>query len=488
MPEIYNVQNLDEALKLAIEFKKTGKYRLFRGQARNWEVIPTIGRILDKNLKEVTQQLERLYMFFETTPHLNKYVSDIDWFFAVAQHYGIPTNYIDFTSNIDTAFFFATNSKSNKVGELCSIICLDEDDFIRFVEFTKIIYQNDKVVPPYIVKVDVNNLWRLQAQDGCFLFTPYANIEMYYNFDKIVFPFSHSYNKLYSTDIYPDRKSELEILLDHYFNSEQKIQGYKRLRKFSEEVKIPFTTFKSPDFNEVIKSKDIHKSWMSVSFNKWNYVINEKWLPNEQKHCIPFELQSKENYEAQTQTIVTCLKQYFKGNSINRMTPLEFEINVKPKISKKLSRKINRSCQRIWDGTRNLPFSDDEIFSIISKYVFLEIHKNKNKYTFPLNGEPIITLEMTNEYGSITRCYASPSKICSSFRNDLKEVLIDELTQIISSEILLHINITNIVFDFEKLLDLFKDEIIAYQILHNSEEENPVIFYTPTLVSILGYA
>lgn len=105
-----------------------------------------------------------------------------------------------------------------------------------------------------------------------------------------------------------------------------------------------------------------------------------------------------------------------------------------------------------------------------------------------MNGEPIITLEMTNEYGSITRCYASSSKICSSFRNDLKEVLIDELTQIISSEILLHINIANIVFDFEKLLDLFKDEIIAYQILQNSEEENPVIFYTPTQVSALGYA
>jgi hypothetical protein len=105
-----------------------------------------------------------------------------------------------------------------------------------------------------------------------------------------------------------------------------------------------------------------------------------------------------------------------------------------------------------------------------------------------LTSEELIVLELTNEYGSKTRCYASPSKILSSFREDLKEILADELKDKINSYILLRINKPDLLFNFNHLLELFKDELIAYQVLYNSEDENPVIFYTPTQISVLGIA
>lgn len=58
----------------------------------------------------------------------------------------------------------------------------------------------------------------------------------------------------------------------------------------------------------------------------------------------------------------------------------------------------------------------------------------------------------------------------------------------IPSELLLHTNKPSYVFDFEKLLNLFKTEMVAYQVLDNSKNDKPVVFYTPAQIKILGYA
>ena len=116
------------------------------------------------------------------------------------------------------------------------------------------------------------------------------------------------------------------------------------------------------------------------------------------------------------------------------------------------------------------------------------MHEHKLSYTPSLSGEKLITLELTNKYGSITRCKASPGRITGAFRNDIQDILVDALSSNLRSEILLDINIPQLIFDFDKLVELFKQEMIAYQVLYNSENENPVIFYTPTQITVPGYA
>lgn len=486
MAETFRVKNLSEALKLAESFKLSGKYNLFRGQAQNWKVQSTLGRLNESSINEVKNKLIRLHAFFEAENPLKKYISNIDWFFAVAQHYGIPTSYIDFTSNIHVASFFATNSKSNILGEDSVIICLNEDDFINFVDLADAFFKKQNVIPPYITRINVDNLWRLQAQDGCFLFSPFVDIESYYDFDKIIFEYDKPCNKLKKDEIFPLHKSELEILLDQYFNKEERILGQKRLEQFSNIIKIPTINLSKLEIKEVIKNKKHHKSWSSKEFKSWQYPMEEEWIDKDFEKIIKINLFDNNPIEILTKDLKNQLQNAF--DIINKKTRLKFEILSTPKINEKLTKTINDNCLLIWNGTRNLPYSIEEIINIICKYISLEIYFHKKNEIYSFSKEKLITLEMTNEYGSITRCHVSPNKLVSTFRDDLNLILNNELVENISPKILLYINIPNLVFDFHKLINLFKDELVLYQVLYNSENENPVIFFTPTQIKVCGYA
>lgn len=486
MAETFKVKNISEAIDLAQKFKLSGKYNLFRGQAQNWKVQSSISRLSEKPLEEAKERLKLLYNFFESESSLLKYKNNLDWFFAVAQHYGIPTSFIDFTSNVEIAAFFATNSNSNKKGEDCVIICLNELDFVKFIKHTDFLYKNEKVIPPYLAKINVDNLWRLQAQEGYFLYSPFLEIENYYSFDKIVFPFDYSFDKISINDIYPLHKSELEIFLDQYFNAEIRFSGQKRFEKFSNDMKIPIVQLQKDETNRVVKTKQIHKSWKSKDFEYWQFPIKEDWINIEIEENINIHFSCKLSIENQIEIVKSILLDRF--SSINRKTKINFEVSTKPKLDVKVTKVINRSCTRIWNGTRNLPYEIEDIVMIISQYICLEIYFKKFHVIYSISKENLIVLEMTNEYGSLTRCHASPSKIISSFRDDLNVILQDDYSLDISPKILLHLNIPNIIFDFNKLISLFKEELILYQVLQNSEIENPVIFYTPTQIKICGYA
>ena len=488
MAEQYKVNNLTEALNLARGFSETGQYNLFRGQGQNWKVKSSAARLNKIDFEKGLEQLKRLHYYLQTYKPLEKFVSNIDWFYAVAQHYGLPTGYIDFSTSVDVAGYFATNSKSNKIGQDCVIICLQEKDFNEFLKVTKIIYEKDKVIAPYIVRPNVDNLWRLQAQKGCFVYSPYSDIEFYYDFDKIIFPFEEQYKEIETENIYPKRKSELEILLDHYFSTELKLEGQKRLENFIKETKILHTKLPPFSFTHLLKNDKIHSSWQTNLFNEWVFKIDEEWSVSNEINMIEIHFTFKIPINEQIQIIAKELSLAFDKEKIKRNSLLKFEIISKPKLSKKLAKTIINSCMRIWDGTRNLPFSDTEIQLIIAKYICLEIYNGKLNEPPSLTTEELVTLELTNKYGSITRCYASPSKIVSSFRDDLGQIIIDDLARNISAEILLSINKPDLIFDFNRILQLFKDELIPYQALYNSDKNKPVIFYTPTQITIMGYA
>lgn len=489
MAETYKVENIDKAYKLAKSFELEGKYNLFRGQAKNWKVIPTAGRLSLKKYSESFEKLKRLHYYFSAENSLKKYCRRVDSFYAIAQHYGLATSYIDFTTDIKVAFYFATNSKHNKVGEDCSIICLNEDDFKDFVSFYKILYKNKNVVPPYIAKVNVDNLWRLQAQRGCFLFSPFQNIETLYDFDRITFPFSENFKGIGDNDIYPVRKSEIEILLDLYFDTEEKIKGAERFQKFIEENNFPVTRLSHHNNYEILTKKEIHKSWKSSFHRKWDFSLTETLSSIKETRQIELFITKDLAIKEQIEQLKTTLKKLFSNYEIKRNTLIDFEFISKTKLSKKLYKSLIRNASLIWEGTRNLPYSEDEIINIISTYISLEMSKEQSeKIEYSVNDEKLIILELANKYGGKTRCKASPSNVVLAFREDINEIVISTMPRPIPSEILLHINTPRYIFDFSKLLDLFKKELIAYQVLENSENNNPVIFFSPSQLKTIGYA
>jgi hypothetical protein len=125
---------------------------------------------------------------------------------------------------------------------------------------------------------------------------------------------------------------------------------------------------------------------------------------------------------------------------------------------------------------------------MLSSCIYFEYYQHKYKKAFSILGEELIQLKLINQYYSETKCYVSKSKIEKAFREDLEDILIKDFKGKISSEILLYKNKPQLIFDFNKLLDLFKEEIIAYQVVCNSRERNPVIFFSPLELTVLGYA
>lgn len=483
MSKIYKTKNIEEALKLAKKFQKSGKYNLFRGQAQNWEVIPTAGRLSNENFKKSKELLERIFVFFNTDKSLKKYCKEVDSYFAIAQHYGIPTNYIDFTENVEIAFYFATNSKSNRIGDECSIICLNEKDFNEFIQFIKILYENKNVIPPYISRIEVENLWRLHAQKGCFLFTPYDRIEQYYPFDRITFPFTTAHNNIDKNDIYPERKSELEIILDCFFNTEKQIEGYARVIKFSKELNIPLKKLPKHNPYEILEKKEVHKSWYSYTYRNWRHEYKEKWKSSKYEEQINLSIPLKIGKDEFIKNIESILIKEYNDKEIDRRKSIRFELRFKPKLSKKNERIITTNCHNIWDGTKNLPYTIEDIFKILATYLFLEF-KNSLKQDYIER----ILLEMSNKYGSRVRFEADKNKIIKYFRNDIDDVVLRNLPRPIPSELLLHINKPRYIFDFIKLVEFFKTEAIANQVYYNRENKYPTIFYTPIQIDVLGYA
>ncbi|MFS4467533.1 FRG domain-containing protein [Maribacter sp. 2210JD10-5] len=489
MSEMHRVNNLEEAMNLAKKFSDSGKYNLFRGQAQNWNVTPSSARLNQNEFEEGIEKLKRLYSFFETSENLLKYQSNIDWFFAVAQHYGLPTNYIDFTTNYRVSAYFATNSNSNEIGKESVIICLNETDFADFIKHTQSIYLNDKVIAPYISKIDVHNLWRLQSQEGLFLFTPYSNIESYYNFDRIIFPYEKPYKGITKNLIYPENKSELEIHLDYYFNREERLIGQKRFRKFADEMKMPGFTMPDLKIDNFLRNKKEHKSWESEHFSKWSYAFLENWKTLESESVINLKLPIDSNsYQEFSDTSMLSFNDLDKDVKRNQNLKFVIDLNGNTKSFKDLAKRIENSCVRIWDGTRNLPFTNFDIYKIIIDYIFFEYYEHISEKAFSYGDRELIVLELTNKHHSMTRCYVTKSKLEEAFREDIKDVLIEDYEQDITSLVLLKVNIPQIIFDFEKLLALFKEEMIAYQVVYNSEKINPVIFYSPTELNILGYS
>jgi len=104
--EVY-VKNEKEALLLAEKYKKENKYDIFRGQKRCWDLVSSLSRIDDKKRELAYTRLNRFGTWVYNN-NINDLFEDKDKILSVAQHYGLPTSFIDFTYNPEVALFFAT--------------------------------------------------------------------------------------------------------------------------------------------------------------------------------------------------------------------------------------------------------------------------------------------------------------------------------------------------------------------------------------------
>jgi hypothetical protein len=354
------VSDISEAIELATAGNHSGKWDLFRGQTRaDWFVTSSAGRLPETAREDAWNQFQRFATWARSVDAMANYVAELDSLWAVAQHYGLRTQFIDFTDDPRVAAFFSCDTQQEPDDDQeAAIICLNTEDFLKFWKgFERL------SAYPEIIRIDVENLWRLQKQRGCFLWNPIENIEHHYDFDRIVFPFVKDHPSLpRREEIYPVDQSELEKMLTHFFMNEQLIEGTNFIDEHFSVIRLPNVSY------------DVTSWWPSgISLSEdWNST--EQWSAKKIEHAddalqgIVIEFGLSNSIEQLYEYILRT----FTPEFIEANRDKAFGSGVAQKeLPSSQSRRLIVCVRRLWNGMRTLPYAAPEINTSISYFIKL---------------------------------------------------------------------------------------------------------------------
>jgi hypothetical protein len=150
---------------------------VFRGQAKaDWKLVPKIGRkeyVAGYSCSKYTRQFERWTMFAENYLPL----PDGDWRkLAIAQHFGLPTHFLDWSTNPLIALFFAVNDHNDAPGSLFALNTVDlepleheKHQLHEFIDRTRILYEKEPVNDVWLSRLRPTN-GRIVNQNSLFTF------------------------------------------------------------------------------------------------------------------------------------------------------------------------------------------------------------------------------------------------------------------------------------------------------------------------------
>ena len=485
------VESVEEAVREAERRKSDGRAYWFRGQAKNWPVRSSAVRLDAKNRELVSEKIRRYGWWIENTPGLENLATDIDTAVAVAQHYGIPTNFIDFTTHPEIAGFFASEKANSDTADDGCIVCVDVEDFKDFWRrFVK------DYTPPEFLELTVPDLWRLEAQYGCFLFCPYDEVEFFYDFDRILFPNTHPLHGVRREDVYPVRKSQLEVLLDQYFMNERLVEGDAALATLRITPLIVEAPSGGCDPEVFPNGLPQHASWADNDVGPWLELraepLHQVRTSVNFRIIVPNPEDTKLIVRAVSNQLLNDLFALagIRGKLVGWQAQTKAESGLPSDFESRLAAKL----ANLWDGLRRLPYTDEDIAVGVGQCVAFAValggafrnpdHQHWERAAHRCLVEPI-ELEFAANDGSYSRAYASKSGLAVAIRPDILSYVADQWREPISENVCRILQLAwtpQKTFDFGLLTTLFAREIAPYQVL----ARNTAIFYSPARLVSLG--
>jgi hypothetical protein len=164
------------ALGLLTKVHEFGSFMMYRGQGdATWHLLPSIGRMFrylkDYDGWDILEEdlIERFKRY--SLPYLeSKPGNQFDWL-IMAQHYGLPTRLLDWTTNPLKGLFFAVENPSRRVDG--ALWALEPDGWYH--DLTKIDKikggRLDFLAAYFPAHLDI----RIIAQESCFTFFPFPD-------------------------------------------------------------------------------------------------------------------------------------------------------------------------------------------------------------------------------------------------------------------------------------------------------------------------
>lgn len=496
---IATVANVEEAIELASNLKREGKYNWFRGQVRAaWLPTSSSERRLQggATTSELNKDLDRFLDWAALIPEL-AYLQDManeHSLFAIRQHYGYPTTYIDFTTDPSVAGFFASDTpKPPEDGAVSAIFCLNTEDLLDFYQEHAQFIGADMEIET--VSVDVNNLWRLQAQHGHFLRVNHTWYNVY-DMDRIEFPWTGLPAYPPRHQIYPTQKSHLEQLLDEFEALEARRKGQQNMEKMLSEleakgVKIrreqwitdpkryaASAFFKAPVSLEMWGKKRL-SPWLLESQEKFHTVVGKN---------VHIRVRSESGAPPTHQQVRAAFL-----NALSREKDLRASAPIWEIDGLVGMRKVDRylcAIQSAWNGMRNLPYKDEDIAEAMGSLTQLfligecgssmgHVVDGAFKQWMPDAFEVEFGSDVLN---TISRAHCSSTAILQCLEASWKHNCKDH--NIVSSafDALFACSKPDSMFEFEAFAKLFARQIIPAQLA----QERSLVLFNPARLDFFG--
>jgi FRG domain len=494
----HRVSSLRDAIELADEWRRSGSHAWFRGQNQaSWGLVTSLARAQGRGSESRWQeQIAQFCHWLRSVPELKYLLEEahVHEFFAVLQHYGIPTHYLDFTTNPQVAGFFAGAGNPNDIapGTDGCIIALDPDSCVDMLRTVAEIRSFAADAWPEQVTVHVDNLWRLEAQSGHFIYLPTAGIENVVELDRIVFTHDASAPPFTRNDIYPARKSPLETRLDEFFTMQLMVDNQEYFRGFFDALKTPnkfWISYARPDSaSYLVPGTRPDPSWERAAEGWSTYHVEAlRDVRSGDSVDLPVHPASPE-----VATIIDSLmRERLEASDSVRGKALDFRIVPEGgAVPDGWVAFVERAVARAWDGVRRLPYTNAQVAATVARTVAFACADMSASPAFGIRDFKArfgldVGIELADRHDTTARAVCAEDSYLDALRRDIEDVIVDDLRSRPRRQ-LLQVLAPPDLFDFDRLVDLFACEIVPTEVLIQGGDL--AVFYSPARPVIIGAA
>ncbi|MBZ6076885.1 FRG domain-containing protein [Microvirga puerhi] len=438
----------NEALAFCRELTKAGTADLFRGQTKDWpRITPSLFRGDDLQREKAVAILTQFIEWANAVPQMGRYWGDDQQIIAIAQHYGIPTPYLDLTTDPETAAIFAAVSSESAPNVQAVIYCFRRDDLKNLPAFA-------------LHELDVANLWRLKAQKGLFLeVLTESDVDLLRAFAiRVHFP-ARLLREDERRTIYPPRKSALEIVIDQWVYRHMIADMLGGFSDSSRRFMIRRYTY--PGIARWRAMPEFAPGWMNWEvgwvFQDDNEVISPG-SDSRRQVALPRGLSIHETFNCLEARISAILDRYRTDKQ-----PFDFEIVIDhyPVESPIATELLNR-C---WDGLRVHPYPEQSIVRCLATTavaLLWRLEHPETDWEKLLWGE-IKTIDVAPIGGHLDSAMVSRKSLMGAFHDSYHGILTAYARRRVAVDPLFLTNYVVdpwVLFDFGKFARMFVEEFI----------------------------